>query len=211
MSPQNGMPCSGFANNFYPPVPGLLQGESFHTIPGHPASIYGYTGSSLAANHLGPYEQTMVWRVPNAHLGGEVSVAFELDQRGYLAGRLDAFTWSGELRTFSWALIAITGAGGFKANQYTWDGQYEMFLGGQRADTKNTGNYNMTITTWTPSGEGYKALRFVVHVSDGQSVSAGQFGPLERSNIAIPEFSGLAVVVFSALAASMYLLRRRRR
>jgi hypothetical protein len=29
--------------------------------------------------------------------------------------------------------------------------------------------------------------------------------------IAIPEFSGLAIVAFSALAASLYLLRRKRR
>ena len=29
--------------------------------------------------------------------------------------------------------------------------------------------------------------------------------------VAIPEFSGLAIVAFSALAASLYLLRRKRR
>jgi len=34
---------------------------------------------------------------------------------------------------------------------------------------------------------------------------------LEQSNIPVPEFSGVAVVAFSALAASVYLLKRRRK
>ncbi len=32
-----------------------------------------------------------------------------------------------------------------------------------------------------------------------------------QANIPVPEFSGIALVTFSALAASLYLLRRRRR
>jgi len=190
-------------NNFYPPVQGLLQGESFHTIPGHANGLYGYVGDVLSANHLGPYAQRSVWTVPNAHLGGESSVTFELDQRAYLAGRIDAFTWSGELRPLSFAGITIAGADGFKNTAYTWDGQYETFL--------NPGDYNFTIWMWSPTGQGLKTLTAPVHLSDGQTAVGQNFGPLERSNIPIPEFSGLAVVAFSALAASLYLLRRRRR
>jgi hypothetical protein len=189
--------------NYYPPVQGLLQGESFHTIPGHPNGLYGYVGNGLAANHLGPYAQRMVWTVPNAHLGGESSVTFELDQRSYIAGRIDAFTWSGELRPLSFAGITIAGADGFTNTQYTWDGQYEAFL--------NPGDYNFTIWSWSATGQGLKTLTAPVHLSDGQTAIGQNFGPLERSNIPIPEFSGLAVVAFSALAASLYLLRRRRK
>jgi hypothetical protein len=190
-------------NNYYPPVQGLLQGESFHTIPGHPNGLYGYVGDSRSANHLGPYAQRMVWTVPNAHLGGESSVTFELDQRAYIAGQINAFTWSGELRPLSFAGITIAGADGFKNTAYTWDGEYEMFL--------NPGDYNFTIAGWSPTGEGFKVLSAPVHLSDGQTAIGQNFGPLQRSNIPIPEFSGLAVVVASALAASLYLLRRRRK
>jgi len=33
---------------------------------------------------------------------------------------------------------------------------------------------------------------------------------LEQSNVPVPEFSTVALVAFSALAASLYLLRRKR-
>jgi hypothetical protein len=188
--------------SFYPPVAGLLQGESFHTIPGHPNGLYGYVGDALSANHLGPFAQKMVWTVPNAHLGGESSVTFELDQRAYIAGRIDAFTWSDELRPVSFATITMAGANGFSQHEYTWDGVYQAFL--------NPGDYNFTVTAWSPAGPGFKTLKAPVHLSDGQSAVGQNFGPLERSNMPIPEFSGLAVVAFSALAASLYLLRRRR-
>jgi len=188
---------------YYPPVVGLLQGESFHTIPGHPNGLYGYTTDALSPNHLGPFAQRMVFTVPNAHLGGESSVNFELDQRAYISGNLNAFTWSGELRPLSFAAITMSGAGGFKNTQYSWDGVYQAFL--------NPGDYNFTIVAWSPAGQGYKVLNAPVHLSDGQTAVGQDFGPLERSNIPIPEFSGLAVVAFSALAASLYLLRRRRK
>jgi hypothetical protein len=194
----------GFScGNYYPPVQGLLQGESFHTIPGHPNGLYGYTTDKLSANHLGPYAQRMVWTVPNAHLGGESSVTYELDQRAFISGQINAFTYSGELRPLSFAGITIAGANGFTNTAYTWDGQYEAFL--------NPGDYNFTIYAWSPSGQGFKVLAAPVHLSDGQSAVGQVFGPLERSNIPIPEFSGLAAVVLSALAASLYLLRRRRK
>jgi len=188
---------------YYPPVVGLLQGESFHTIPGHPNGLYGYTTDALSANHLGPFAQRMVFTVPNAHLGGESSVNFELDQRAYISGNLNAFTWSGELRPLSFASITIGGAGGFKNTEYSWDGIYQSFL--------NPGDYNFTVVAWSPAGQGYKVLNVPVHLSDGQTAVGQDFGPLERSNVPIPEFSGLAVVAFSALAASLYLLRRRRK
>jgi len=187
----------------YPPVFGLLQGESFHTIPGHPNGLYGYVGDALAANHLGPYAQRAVWTVPNAHLGGESSVTFELDQRAFISGQINAFTWSGELRPTSFTTIAIAGAGNFSEHEYTWDSIYEAFL--------NPGDYNFTIYAWSPAGQGYKVLSVPVHMSDGQIATGQNFGPLERSNIPVPEFTGVAAVAFSALAASLYVLRRRRR
>ena len=47
----------------------------------------------------------MVITVPNAHLGAEASVVFELDLRGLVSGKIAGFSWSDELRPTSWATI----------------------------------------------------------------------------------------------------------
>jgi len=197
-------------SGFYPPPQGLLMGESFHTVPGHPQNPFGWTevgalsttdymalGHSMAPNHLGPYAQEGVWSLPNAHLSGEASGEWEVDLRGYLSGGLVGFTWSGEFRTLSWATVSIVGADGFTYNQYSFDGQYQMWA--------NPGDYKMTITM-----PGYTTLTIPQTIATGQTSAASNLF-LQESQIPIPEFSGLAIVAFSALAASLYLLRRRRR
>jgi hypothetical protein len=188
-------------------VPGLLLGESFHTVPGHPQNPFGWTevgalstdflGHSMAPNHLGPYAQEGVWSLPNAHLSGEVSGIWEVDLRGFLSGQLVGFTWSGEFRTVSWATVSILGADGFTYNSYSYDGVYGMFA--------NPGTYAMTIAM-----PGYTSLTVPMSIGTGQASYAGNLF-LQQSFIPIPEFSGIAIVAFSALAASLYLLRRRRR
>jgi hypothetical protein len=199
-------PFSGYADarNWYPPVEGLLQGDSFHTIPGASPDVFGFTGSSLAANGLGPYAQRMVWEVPNGHLGSEVSVVYELDKRGFISGNIYGFTWSDELRTVSWANVVFASATGNLtfASGYSWDAFYGVYL--------DAGQYEATVIVWSPSGQAYTVVKAPVTISSGQS-STGVTFQLERSNIPIPEFSGLAIVFASALAASLYLLRRKRR
>jgi hypothetical protein len=109
-----------------------------------------------------------------------------------------AFTWSNEFRTLSWGTISVTGApGGGTWSFYTYDGIYQAFL--------PTGNFKFTIAQ-----PGYASQAWSVSVSPGES-GAGQNVYLEQSNIPVPEFSGVAVVAFSALAASVYLLKRRRK
>jgi hypothetical protein len=84
---------------------------------------------------------------------------------------------------------------------YTNDGIYEFYL--------TPGTYTMTL-----SGPGYKATPMgTISVTDGQIglPGTGTNIGLPPSNIPIPEFSGIAIVAFSALAASLYLLRRKRR
>jgi hypothetical protein len=194
-------PMSSICLGTFPPVAGLLQGESFHTIPDRLNGMYGYVGDGLAANHLGPYAQRKIWTVPNSHLGGESSVTFELDQRSFIAGRINAFTWSGELRSISFAAITVTGSSGFMNTEYTWDGEYEAYL--------DSGDYNFTITAWARAGQGFMALSVPVHLSEGQVASEQNFGPLERSNVSIPEFTGTTLVAVSALAAVLLSLRPR--
>ncbi len=192
---------------YYPPVNGLLMGESYHIIPGTTATSgisltedtalnSNFVGHTMAPNHLGPYSQEGVWQIAGAHNTGEASAIFEVDLNGFVSGNVLAFTWSNEFRTLSWGTVSVTGASGASWNFYTYDGVYQAFL--------PTGNYKFSI-----SQPGYAPQTWSVAVSPGQSGS-GQNVYLEQSNIPVPEFSAVAVVAFSALAASLYLLKRKR-
>ncbi|MGP8070021.1 MAG: carboxypeptidase-like regulatory domain-containing protein [Candidatus Bathyarchaeia archaeon] len=193
---------------YYPPVNGLLMGESYHIIPGTTATSgisltedmalsSNFVGHSMAANHLGPYSQEGVWQVAGTHNSGEASAIFEVDLHGFVSGNVLAFTWSNEFRTLSWGAVSVTGASGASWNFYTFDGVYQAFL--------TPGNYKFSI-----SQPGYAPQTWSYSVSSGQT-GTGANVYLEQSNIPVPEFSTVALVAFSALGASLYLLRRRRK
>ncbi len=193
--------------SYFPPVVGLLMGESYHIIPGTTATSVisltedaalgpNFVGHTMAPNHLGPYSQQGVWQIANAHLSGEASAIFEVDLNGLVSGNALAFTWSNEFRPLSWGLVHVVAASGASWDFYTYDGYYEAYL--------TPGTYQFTI-----SSPGYASQSWSVSVSSGQT-GTGQNIYLEQNNIPVPEFSGIIIVAFSALAASLYLLRRRR-
>jgi hypothetical protein len=146
---------------------------------------------------LGPYSQEGVWQIAGTHNSGEASAIFEVDLNGLVSGNVLAFTWSNEFRTLSWGTISVTGASGATWNFYTYDGIYQAYL--------SPGTYKFTI-----SSPGYASQTWSVSVSSGQT-GTGKNVYLEQNNIPVPEFSGVAVVAFSALGASLYVLRCRRR
>jgi hypothetical protein len=202
----------GHSPTYYPPVDGLLMGESYHIIPGTTAtSGISLTedaalvappvslGYSMAFNHLGPYSQEGVWQISNAHLSGEASGEFEIDLNGLVTGNAYAFTWTNEFRPLSWGLVTVTGApgtAGSPMNFYTYDGMYEAYL--------TPGTYQFTI-----SSPGLTSQTYSIAVSSGQT-STGYNMYLQQNNIPVPEFSGLIIAAISALASSLYVLRRRR-
>jgi hypothetical protein len=202
---------------YYPPVPGLLMGESYHIIPGTTAkSGISLTedvalnpdllGHTLSANHLGPYSQQGAWQISGAHLSGEASGIFEVDLNGLVSGNALAFTWSNEFRPLSWGTITVTGAGLPKSglNFYTYDGAYQAYL------PSTIGASGSVFYTFNLNAPGYAPQTWKAAVSTGQT-GTGQNLYLEQTNIPVPEFNALAVISFSALAANLYLLRRRRR
>ena len=200
---------TGYFPQYYPPVTGLLLGESYHIIPGTTASSGisltedtalkpELVGHSLAANHLGPYSQEGVWQIAGTHNSGEASGIFEVDLNGFISGNILAFTWSNEFRTLSWGTISVTGASGATfPSMFTYDGIYEGYF--------PTGDYKFAIAE-----PGYAPQTWSVSITPGQT-GTGQNIYLEQSNIPVPEFSGVAIAAFSALAASVYLLKRRRK
>jgi hypothetical protein len=212
------LPFVKYGAVYYPPVTGLLMGESFHIVPGTTAkSGISLTedialnklgvGHSLAPNHLGPYSQQGVWQISGAHLSGEASAIFEVDLNGLVSGNVFAFSWSNEFRPLSWGTITVTGAGlpTSGLNFYTYDSYYEAYLPTTKAGLPGSNAYKFTLVS--PS---FVSQTWTVAVSAGMG-GGGQNVYLEQSNIPVPEFSGIAVVTFSALAASLYVLRRRRK
>ena len=202
------LPLSIANGDYYPPVDGLLLGESYHIIPGTTATSgisltedaalsSTFLGHSMAFNHLGPYSQEGVWQISGTHLSGEASGIFEVDLNGFISGTALAFTWANDFRPLSWATVAVTGANGAAWNYYTFDGQYGMYLPG--------GSYSLTIAS-----PGIASQTLSVAVTGGEVGTAGNVY-LQQSNIPVPEFSGMAIIAFAALAASAYILRRRRR
>jgi hypothetical protein len=211
-----GTGCWG--NGYYPPVPGLLMGESYHIIPGTTAksgiSLTEDTAlkaspagvnESLAFNHLGPYSQEGVWQIANAHNSGETSAIQEVDLNGLVAGNALAFTWSNEFRPLSWGLLQVTGAGlpSTGLSFYTYDGIYQAYL------PSTIGAAGSVIYTFSLTSPGYAPQTWKGAVSSGMR-GTGNNLYLEQTNIPIPEFSTLVIAAFSALAASVYVLRRRR-
>ncbi|MGA2784308.1 MAG: hypothetical protein ABSF09_06395, partial [Candidatus Bathyarchaeia archaeon] len=203
---------------YYPPVAGLLMGESYHIIPGTTAkSGISLTedlalkpkplgvGESLSFNHLGPYSQEGVWQIANAHNSGEASAIQEVDLNGLVTGNALAFTWSNEFRPLSWGLLQVTGAGlpSTGLNFYTYDGVYQAYL------PSTIGASGSVIYSFSLTSPGYAPQTWKGAVSSGMSGSGANLY-LEQTNIPVPEFSTIALAAFTALAASLYVLRRRR-
>jgi hypothetical protein len=96
---------SGSTPNYYPPVGGLLMGESFHLVPGTTAHSGisltedaalnpAYLGHSLAANHIGPYSAQAVWLILGASPGGSAGGSFEVDSNGLTSTNVLTLAWS---------------------------------------------------------------------------------------------------------------------
>src|SRR5208282_1784759 len=200
--------AGSYFGQYYAPIPGLLLGESYHIIPGTTATSgisltedaalsSTFLGHSMVFNHLGPYSQEGVWQISGTHLSGEASGIFEVDLNGFISGTALAFTWANDFRPLSWATVSVTGANGATWNYYTFDGVYGMYLPG--------GSYSLTIAS-----PGIASQTLSVAVTGGEVGTAGNVY-MQQINIPVREFSGIAVIAFAALAASLYVLQRRRR
>jgi len=171
---------------------GMLTGELTYTADMKPVYV----------NHLGPYELRYDVVVPGTNLGGESSVIFELDRRGLVDGTVVGYTYCDDWRSCAWTTVQFTAADGTVFSHYTFDGWFSAWL--------NSGPYTAAVIFWSPAKqEGFKVQTMPYHVSDG---ALGAFNVyLEQSGVPIPEFPVAAVVLASALAASLFVLRRRKK
>jgi hypothetical protein len=96
----------------------------------------------------------------------------------------------------------------FPANMTVPLGNYSIvFFPFGTASNKSTwyGTNNIHVTGWAPY-DASSSYANVTITGNGALIVV----VLPENGVAIPEFSGITVVTFSALAASLYLLRRRR-
>jgi hypothetical protein len=149
----------------YPPVQGLLQGESPYFFP---------------YNHLGPYQEKQWIKVSNAPLTGEASAEFELDLRGYVQATILGMNWDDSVRTLSWASLQIVDSSNYQYYWYSWDGWVDGYL--------NPGRYQVTISEWS-NNAGHLPIKFVLQVSPGQQASLNYI--LTESQIPILELPTL--------------------
>jgi hypothetical protein len=171
-------------NEFYPPAPALLQGES--------PFFYPY-------NHLGPYRQSGFTQIPNVVQGGEASVEFEVDRRGYLQGIVLGLDWDNDARTLSWTNIKLKN-GSTTENWYSWDGWFDGYL--------DPGTWQLTATEWTADQQGHQTFQSNIAVSEGEAGTLTIILP--ETGIPIPEFSSLFPLAIAAVSLALLCVRLRR-
>lgn len=150
-------------SDFYPPAPALLQGEL------HLANLT----SLLPYNHLGPYELRQEIIIPNVNLCESASPIIGLDQRGYLRGIINEFTYCTELRTASWVTVYAQG-NEESYTSYSFDGFYDMYL--------PSGAFALIFEE-----DGYANQIKNIEVSEGSSSTINLL--FYQNSIPIPEFS----------------------
>jgi hypothetical protein len=185
-------------DGWYPFVDGLLYGESC-TIDPRTGKLYAW---AMPQNHLGPYQQRVHITLPGAHLGGESSGILELDHLGLAKGWAYSYTWCDDWRTTSWVMVQFSGAPGL-LTYYTFDGSYLAYL--------PAGTWKMDVIPWLAGAKapGYGSQSFTLAISEGQVGGYNVY--LEETGVPVPEFPTAIVVLASALAAALSILRRRKK
>jgi hypothetical protein len=170
-------------------------------------------------NHPGPYELRYDVNIPNQNYGGEGSAVFELDRLALVSGNVVGYSWVDDWRSTSWTTVQFVAANGQTFNYYTADGRFSGYVFGDvqqpvtpypLLSVKKYNPYTVNVIYWSAGGQGFKVVKNPgLSVSDGTLTSFNTY--LEPSGIPIPEFPVAAIVLASALAASLFILRKRRK
>jgi hypothetical protein len=171
-------------SEFYPPTPGLLQGEVHQTK---------FT-ILLPYNHLGPFELRHDVIIPNANLCGGATAALSLDLRGIVIGAVYARNMRGDFRTVSWANILFeTPTQTYQT--YSFDGFYESYL-------------PQNIYTIKVEEPGLSHQDERIMLSDAATITSEVY--MSQTGVPIPEFSIHASTVLTIYLCISYLLASKR-
>jgi hypothetical protein len=190
-TPQKGPGNAPPTTNWYPPVQGLLEGDSFHLVPAGKGAGYGFVGNTLSPNGLGPYAQSEEWFLPNSRIGTEVSGIYSLSKQGFVSGQVEGFNYFDQLDTMSWATVqAKSTTGNVSLTQWSWDGHFDMYL--------PPAPYTLLVSQWGLQGNvGYNSSQARIAVSPGESI-AGLVFILNRSAVPLNEnVAPLSTIIFA--------------
>jgi len=144
---------------------------------------------------------------------GITDVSVTLDTLGRLTGDVSWTDMYGNLRFAPWAKISAGTAGftysaglltvstfPFPIPSFVSSVQYNLWL--------PPGTYTIAVTP-TQGVKSFTAYSFAVAMTDGALINLR--GHMEPTGIPIPEFATVPIALISALAASLFILRRRKK
>jgi len=201
-------------------VPYPVTGEWFSRVTGStPSDAWGYIEPFTMVKHYNygidagtytievnresgqHYIQTATVAVTVA-LMGEATVYLDMHLLAYIWGNVYQRNWMGDFKLASWYTAELTGPAGTAATD-TEDGYYEFF--------EPAGTYTLKVYLAAPDQTDAVVVQERTVVVTWGAVSGNQDFYMEEGGVPIPEFPAAGVLMLiSALAASLYLLRWRK-
>jgi hypothetical protein len=134
---------------------------------------------------------------------GTAMLFFDMHKQASISGTLYERNYMGDFRLAAWYTVDVTGSAGAKATSHSADGDWSVSV---PADT-----YTVKVSLMVPDESKAVVGQDRTVVVTWGADSSGQNFYLEEGGVPIPEFPAAGVLMLiSALAASLYLLRWRK-
>jgi hypothetical protein len=138
--------------------------------------------------------------IPNAKIDSESSNSHVLDLNGYIQGQILTMTWSDEARSASWVRVEAVNEK-FHFATYSMDGFFDMYL--------TPSSYSLSVTEWTPRGEGHIAVELnQISIPTGSSLGSFTF-VLDETKVPLPEAPAAIFILSFAAVLAILTIRAR--
>jgi len=132
---------------------------------------------------------------------GTAMLFFDMHLQAWISGTVYQRNWMGDFRKASWYTVDVSGSP--EITTYTHDGDWGVYA--------PAGTYTVKVSLMAPDETGAVVVQERTVVVTWGADSSGQNFYLEEGGVPIPEFPAAGVLMLiSALAASLYLLRWRK-
>ena len=189
------VPSNAFG--YWEPASNKFTGAGYHKDYGIDAGTY--TIDVIMETDAG-YVQTATVAV-TVSLMGSATVYLDMHQQAYIGGTVYQRNYMGDFRTASWYIVELSGSPA--ASTWTRDGGYHFWA--------PAGTYTLKVYLAAPDPTDAVVVQERTVVVTWGATAIGQDFYLEEGGVPIPEFPAAGVLMLiSALAASLYLLRWRK-
>jgi len=185
------------AFGYWEPASNKYTGAGFHKDYGIDAGTY--TLEVIEESDAG-YVQTATVAV-TVSLMGWATVYLDMHKQAYIGGTVWQRNYMGDFRTASWYIVELSGSPA--ASTWTRDGGYHFWA--------PAGTYTLKVYLAAPEPTDAVVVQERTVVVTWGAIASEQNFYLEEGGVPIPEFPAAGVLMLiSALAASLYLLRWRK-